>query len=203
MNIFTSANNPNYRTLSYWIALDKSIAITDTFKITLFPNTEHSVEIDGDDISETLDHDFGNYTVIKCENHTDFIFEWNRFVRIHQHDFERIYTALYSDYNPIENYNKISTIIDDGETGATSNSPITSIIEQVADDTVSTANPYIPQNKTTSYGKTETDNTRTENTHGNIGTMTNQTMITDECNMRLRYNLINMICHTYADLELI
>lgn len=203
MNIFTSANNPNYRTLSHWIALDRSISTTDTFKITLFPGTENAVEISGDDISDTLDHDLGNYTVIKCENHTDFIFEWTRFVRIHQHDFERIYTALYAEYNPIENYNKNSTITDDGETGAPSNSPIISTIEQVADDTVSTETPYIPQNRTTSYGKTENNNTRTELTHGNIGVMTNQSMITDEITMRLHYNMVNIICRAYADLELI
>lgn len=203
MNIFTNANNPNYRTLNYWIALDKSIAITDNFKITLFPGTENAVEIDGDDITDTLDHDYGNYTVIKCENHTDFLFEWNRFVRIHQHDFERMYTALYAEYNPIENYNKNSTIVDDGETGATAAAPITSIIEQVADDTVTSENPYIPQNKTQSYGKTENNNTRTENTHGNIGVMTNQAMITDEIMLRLRMNMVDTICRAYANLELI
>lgn len=202
MNIPTLKNR---KTFSEWVdaLVDAGSFSTDFFKIVLFNGKDNETEISGSDIMYTMLHDYGNFTCYSAETAVDFAYDWQRFVRIHTHDFERMYTALYAEYNPIENYNKISTIIDDGETGAPSSAPITSTIEQVADDTVSTANPYIPQNRTTSYGKTENDNTRTENTHGNIGVMTNQSMISDEWSMRLRMNMVETICRAYANMELI
>lgn len=203
MHIITSANNPNFKTLNYWIMLDRSVSTDDNFKITLFPDTENSVEIDGTIITDTLDHDYGNYKVYKCENHTDFVYEWARFVSVHQHDFERIYTALYTDYNPLENYDKHSTITDDGETGASSNAPLISLGYQVADDTVNTQTPYIPENKAETYGKTEIDNERTEYTHGNIGVVKSTDMLRDEILTRIQHNFIDTVCRLYAELELI
>ena len=195
----------NRKTFSEWVdaLVDAGSFSTDFFKIVLFSGKDNETEISGYDIMYTMLHDYGNFTCYSAETAVDFAFDWQRFVRIHTHDFERMYTALYAEYNPIENYNKISTIEDDGETGAPSAEPITSIIEQVADDTVSTQNPYIPQNRTTSYGKTKNNNTRTENTHGNIGVMTNQSMISDEWSMRLRMNMVETICRAYANMELI
>ena len=83
------------------------------------------------------------------------------------------------------------------------NAPIVATVSQVADDTVNAANPFIPQSKSVSHGKTETDNTRTENTHGNIGVMTNQSMISDELLLRSTKNMITTIVRMFAELELI
>lgn len=203
MHIITNANNPNYKTLNYWIMLDRSVSTDDNFKITLFSGAENEVEISGELITDTLNHDYGNYTVYKCESHTDFIYEWSRFVDVHQHDFERIYTALYTEYNPLENYDKHSTITDDGETGAPNDAPLTALSYQVADDTVNNENPYIPENKTTTSGKTEIDNTRTETTHGNIGVTKSTDMLRDEILTRIQHNFIDTVCRLYAELELI
>lgn len=205
MHIIPRPNNHNYKTLNYWIMLDRSVSTDDNFKITLFPDTEKKVEIDGLTITDTLDHDYGSYLVYKCENHTDFIYEWNRFVTIHQHDFERMYTALYAEYNPIENYDKNSTITNNGSTGANPENPFVTRTYQVADDTVNNNgdSAFIPQNKVATEGKTDTSNTMTEHTHGNIGVTKSSDMVRDEVALRAQYNLIETICRMYAEMELI
>lgn len=205
MHIVPRPNNSNYKTLNYWIMLDRSVSTDDNFKITLFSGTEKEVEIDGLTITDTLDHDYGSYLVYKCENHTDFIHEWNRYVNIHQHDFERMYTALYSEYNPIENYDKNSTITNNGSTGANPENPFVTRTYQVADDTVNNNgdSAYIPQNKVATEGKTDTSNTMTEHTHGNIGVTKSSDMVRDEVALRTQYNLVETICRMYAEMELI
>lgn len=203
MHIPTSANNPDFKTLNYWITWDKELAIENTFDIALFADTDDAVTLDGELIENTLDKDYGSFTFYKCESYAQFVTEVARFISVHTRDFERMYTALYKDYDPLENYDKHSTITDDGETGAPYSAPITSLGYQVADDTVNTQTPYIPETKAETYGKTETDNERTEYTHGNIGVTKSTDMLRDEVETRIQYNLITAICRMFADEELI
>lgn len=196
--------NKNLHTVEYWLdQTPQSETWTSIYNIVLFRDTEKEVTISGFDIAYTLLHDFGHFRAYSVESYVDWVFNWERFARIHTHDFERMYTALYADYNPIENYNKQSVIVDDGETGATENAPIVATVSQVADDTVNAANPFIPQSKSITHGKTENNNTRTENTHGNIGVMTNQSMISDELSLRSTKNMITTIVRMFAEMELI
>lgn len=197
--------NDNMHTVEYWVSqTPESESWTDIYNIVLFRNKENETTISGYDIIHTMLHDYGHFLAYSVTSYVEWVFEWERFCRIHTHDFERIYTALYTDYAPLENYNKTSTITDSGSDGAKDAAhAIISTIEQVADDTVSTASPYIPQNKTTTYGKTEHDNTRTENMHGNIGVTTSMTMLTEELNGRLKYNMIETIVRLFAEMELI
>lgn len=203
MHIPTKANNPDYKTLSYWITWDKELSIENTFDLTLFSGAENETTIDGELIENTLEHDYGDFTMYKCESYPQFVAEWERFRDLHIHDFERMYRALYKDYDPLENYDKHSTITDDGETGAPSDAPLTVESFQVADDTVNSATPYIPETKATTHGKTEIDNERTEYTHGNIGVTKSTDMLRDEVETRIHYNFITAICHMFADEELI
>lgn len=191
------------KTCEHWIS--EEIALTGNFShfaINLFSGDD-TVTLSGDQIGRTLLHDYGNFLAYSCETLVDFMFEFTRFTQIHKHDFERIYTALTTLYNPLENYDKHSTITDDGETGAPETAPLVTTIDQVADDTVSTANPYIPQNKTTSHGKTENNNTRTEHTHGNIGVTKSTDMILSELDLRVRGSMIETVCRMFAEMELI
>ena len=203
MHIYTNANNPEYKTLDHWLQLDTSVAPNNTFNLTLFSGKENETTRDGELIENTLNHNYGRFTVYNIESYSEFVAEWTRFKSVHLHEFERMYTALYTDYNPIENYDKHSEIVDDGETGAPSNSPITANMYQVSDDTVNAQSPFIPQGKTETSGKTEIDNTRTEHTHGNIGITKSTDMVMDEINARIQYDFVNIVCRMFADEELI
>lgn len=178
---------------------------TNHFKITLFANSENETVLSGDDIFYTLMHDYSKFHAYSAETLVDFMFDWNRFVRIHTHDFERMYTALTAEYSPIENYDKNSTITNNGSTGANPQDPFITRTYQVADDTINNTgdNVFIPQNKVATQGKTDTSNTMTEHTHGNIGVTKSSDMVRDEIALRTQYNLIESICRMYAEMELI
>ena len=193
--------------LSKWLNEEFLISgNTDHFNIVLwYGDTEKETTISGNDIFYTLMHDYANFHVYSAESLVDFMFDWNRFVRIHTHDFERMYTALTAIYNPIENYDKNSTITNNGSTGANPENPFITRTYQVADDTVNNNgdSAFIPQNKVATEGKTDTSNTMTEHTHGNIGVTKSSDMVRDEIALRTQYNLIETICRMYAEMELI
>lgn len=205
MHIVTNANNPDYKPLSHWIMWDKELSIENTFDLTLFDGAENETTIDGELIENTLNHDYGEFTMYKCESYPEFVAEWERFRDVHIHDFERMYTALFKNYDPLENYDKNSTIINNGSTGANAENPFVTRTYQVADDTVNNSgdSAFIPQNKVATEGKTDTSNTMTEYTHGNIGVTKSTDMLRDECDTRIQYNLINIVCRMFADEELI
>ena len=193
--------------LSKWLDDEFTVAGNTTpFKIVLWAgDSEKETTISGNDIFYTLYHDYGNFHAYSAESLVDFMFDWNRFVRIHTHDFERMYTALTAIYNPIENYDKNSTITNNGSTGANPENPFVTRTYQVADDTVNNTgdSAFIPQNKVATEGKTDTSNTMTEHTHGNIGVTKSSDMVRDEIALRTQYNLIETICRMYAEMELI
>lgn len=193
-------------TLEHWLNEEMTLTgNTNHFKITLFANAENETVISGNDIFYTLMHDYSKFHVYSAETLVDFMFDWNRFVRIHTHDFERMYTALMSEYNPIENYDKHSEITNNGSTGANASTPFTTRTYQVSDDTVNNSgdSAFIPQTKVSTEGKTDTSNTMNEHTHGNIGVTKSSDMVRDEIALRTQYNLIESICRMYAEMELI
>lgn len=193
-------------TLEHWLNAEFTLTGNTTpFKITLFANAENETVLSGDNIFYTLMHDYSKFHVYSAETLVDFMYDWNRFVRIHTHDFERMYTALTAMYNPIENYDKNSTITNNGSTGANPENPFVTRTYQVADDTVNNNgdSAFIPQNKVATEGKTDTSNTMTEHTHGNIGVTKSSDMVRDEVALRTQYNIIETICRMYAEMELI
>lgn len=193
-------------TLEHWLNEEFTLTGNTTpFKITLFANSENETILSGDDIFYTLMHDYSKFHVYSAETLVDFMYDWNRFVRIHTHDFERMYTALTAMYNPIENYDKNSTITNNGSTGSNPENPFVTRTYQVADDTVNNSgdSAFLPQNKVATEGKTDTSNTMTEHTHGNIGITKSSDMVRDEIALRTQYSLIETICRMYAEMELI
>lgn len=195
----------NMKTCDYWI--NDEVMTTGNyshFAITLFSGN-NTVTINGELIGRTLQHDYGNFLAYSCETLVDFMFEYTRFVQLHKHDFERIYKALYADYNPIENYNKISQISNNGSTGSKSDDKLTVTSYQVSDDTVNNTgdSAFIPRDKAITSGVTETSNILRENTHGNIGVTKSTDMIHDEINLRVNNNFVKTICNMFAEMELI
>lgn len=122
-------------------------------------------------------------------------------------DFTKIKAALTASYNPIENYNrtrvgeedKMTGTISDVGTNNTSNGLSTTENEVAPYDSAT----YNKQDKsTTSYEQdVDTSNTRTFNTknevnvtdHGNVGVTTNQHMISEEIELRVNNNLLDII----------
>ncbi len=166
-------------------------------------DTEKETTFSGELIARTLLHDFGGFFAYSCDTVVDFMYEWSRCKQLHTHDFERIYTALYADYSPIENYDKYSVIENEGSTGSNAENPVTVSVSQVTDDTIATQTPYLPQGQTVTTGKNEIEGTTTEHTHGNIGVVKATDMIFDEIKLRVQNNMVNTICNMFAEMELI
>lgn len=198
--------NKNLHTVDYWVSrTPESETWTAIYNIVLFRGKENETTISGFDIIHTMLHDYGKFYAYSVETYVDWVFEWERFARIHTHDFERIYTALFSDYNPIENYDKYSQITNNGSTGANPENPFMTKMYQVTDDTVNSAGDaaYVPQGKTTTEGKTDTENEMNEHTHGNIGVTKATDMINDEITLRVNKSIIEIIVRMFAEMELI
>lgn len=197
----------NYRTCESYISEEHETDPTFShFAIVLFSgDTEKETTFSGELIARTLLHDFGGFYAYSCDTVVDFMYEWTRFKQLHTHDFERIYTALYADYSPIENYDKFSVIDNEGSTGSDAENPVTVSMKQVTDDTVNSTGDaaYIPQGQTITTGKNEVNNTMTEHTHGNIGVTKATDMIFDEIKLRVQNNMVNTICNMFAEMELI
>lgn len=120
-------------------------------------------------------------------------------------NWKRIYTALVSsEYNPIENYSSNET-----ETRNTFDTQTSNVNNKITNTTTSERNAFNTTNlktegkTTTSSEGLSTDNVSTLNTaqggtithvkHGNIGVMTNQSMIEAELSLRAKSQFINLI----------
>lgn len=98
-------------------------------------------------------------------------------------EIKRMFRVLTVDYNPIENYNKTSTITDTGNADSTNfNVPVDTNDE-----------------KETSKTTVNNGNTRVENTTGNIGTMSTQNMISQELELRVRYNVKMFVVQRFKE----
>lgn len=102
-------------------------------------------------------------------------------------EIKRMYNVLTVEYNPIENYNKTSTVTDTGNANSTNyNVPVDSTAE-----------------KETSKTAVTNGNTRVETTSGNIGTMSTQNMITQEMEIRVAYNVKMFVVQRFKEFYLI
>ena len=144
--------------------------------------------ISGKDILDAIKHKYGSFYFAHVNDKYDLQVKWTEFKTIYGETIARVNTALTSEYNPIENYNKDSTI--------TTKNPIVTAHTYTADDTTS----MIENNKivTDAHNIELTDKTR-----GNIGLTTNQQMINSETEMRVRYQMINIIVELFGNFEII
>lgn len=110
------------------------------------------------------------------------------------HSFERWNQALSENYDPLHNYDRYEDWIDKTDSSVKSDS--TTETKKSAYDSTSLT-PY----DATDYGNTDTvDATGTHHGHlyGNIGVTTSATMLTEEMEVRGKYNLYNMIADCFA-----
>lgn len=141
---------------------------------------------------------------------------WQMHLELNQENLNRMFETLYADYNPIENYNKheIETVLTEKENDTDTNSYNSNVQkvdgEYVTNTSIQTyENGYKDETSvkrghsenamdTTSEngGNTSTktfgdkNETRENNTSGNIGTMSTQNMISQEYEIR-KINLFN------------
>lgn len=102
----------------------------------------------------------------------------------HQVAWQRLYEALTSEYNPIENYDRQEEWNDYTKTKTQANSDANS------HDLATAINDYTPRETTESNAQSNTNGNSDENswhsgrTHGNIGITTSQQMIQAELDLR-------------------
>lgn len=136
-----------------------------------------------DNILNRFKYTYGTFRCCHCDTWLEFKAYFNHFVSLNSHEIGRMYTALVAEYNPIENYNK-----NDQTTTLTA----TTHSYDRADDSA-----LHETSKIVSDGTTITNIT-----HGNIGVMTNQSMINDEIKMRIDLNLTKIVVDMFSDSEL-
>lgn len=94
-----------------------------------------------------------------------------------QMSWNRMQAALAASYDPTENYNRFESWEDGNESEANSQ------VAAYNDSTMANAD------RATSKGT----GTHTGHIHGNIGVTTNQQMISEEMEMRTKYNMVDII----------
>lgn len=120
---------------------------------------------------------------INADNDNDVASMIDFIVYNYNDEIKRMYNVLNIEYNPVENYNKTSTITDMGNADNTNfNVPVDMITE-----------------KETSKTSVTTGNTRSETTTGNIGVMSTQNMITQELELRTIYNIKMFVVQRFKE----
>lgn len=156
------------------IELDDKILSTKYFKLQL--RRYNRLDIDVDDIE-------------------DFIYIWVTYFEGIKDNIKRLYTAMTTDYNPLENYDKKSNIITTNVNTANMSDIKTVDTDAVVTNEKTTYNSDVlhlsEKNTAKDSGTTNTVNSSsnnnenmTENTHGNIGVTTSQQMLKSEYEIR-------------------
>ena len=153
---------------------------------TVFDNMEIPEDEDGNDVADLqdiVDHilmKYGNAPLF-CPDPAVlkyYITAWSkRRVSI----WERFYRAITEEYDPLENYDRHEKADDDFSPGATYE-------QQISADNATT---YQADRKSVSSGKDQRD--FESHIHGNIGTVTSQSMLQAEMNIVSKLDLIDFI----------
>lgn len=128
------------------------------------------------------------------------------FFEKHYLTFNRWITALNTEYNPLENYDRNEEWKDNRESNLTTNTQNTSSgtnenkVSAFNESSYSPESYNIDSNTTigTSYGNTSDDSTHTGRTHGNIGVTTSQQMLEAELNV-VRFNIYEEISSLFCE----
>lgn len=179
-SILTQITNPS---------TDYQITVTYTENGTTISHFIHS-----NDFLSALKFNFSYFHFVHVKTVADFKTYFDYWLLANQENLNRIYQALYHDYNPVENYDKYSDITAtpniNGVDVETQNSNLIETSMTLTDKSVVKGNANL-QSKST------------EHTHGNIGVTEASTMITHEIEMRLHTNLCHAIVNSFARGEII
>ena len=156
--------------------------ITDMNKYTASYKSDDNTMFTSREIAQLIKTLFYNFK-INADNDDDVASMIDFIVYNYDDEIKRMYNVLNVNYNPIENYNKSSTITDNGTADNTNyNVPVDTITE-----------------KETSKTSVSTGNTRSESTTGNIGVMSTQNMITQELELRTLYNIKMFVVQRFKE----
>lgn len=122
---------------------------------------------------------------------------WSNYLRSRENNFDMLFKALYSDYDPIDNYDihedfthtpdgKTDTITTDFENASGNDAPKTARKVATYQSGEKNYEEIINSGKTTTTSKTTLKATYTDTTHrhGNAGVMTTSEVIRQEAEMR-------------------
>lgn len=176
---------------------------------TLFDNVTLPEGYDKQTFIDSLLLEHGEKCVLYAD--VDFMkYSLGAISRKWNHELERIYTALYEEYNPIWNYDRNEEYEDKTERknggNMTTSQPVSAIDEvRVAAFNSST---YEADRQTSSNAgtvKSESDSTENgtinHNAHlwGNIGVTTSAAMVQEEANLRFKNNLYEIAGRIFAN----
>lgn len=173
----------------------------DIFLITYERNENEIFTVVDKDILKNYFLNFMDWYLLKpdTDTRTDreyFFYVWEQYIRSHESNFDMLFKALYSDYDPVDNYDiqEEFTHRPDGKNDTiktefvndTTNKPTTS--RKVATYASGEKDYETIENtgKTTTTSTTTLKATYTDTTHrhGNAGVMTTSEVIRQEANLR-------------------
>lgn len=142
----------------------------------------------------------------------DFIYYWGCFFEMQKLNLNRIYTAMTTDYNALENYNKmeVETITTDSAGTSENNlQNLNSAVNSVSRTTYNSSNLNLGESstftdidrKTTLNTTFDTTETKQNATSGNIGVTTSQQMLKSEYEIRTIYMyqlVVEMFINNFA-----
>lgn len=130
---------------------------------------------------------------------------FNNYLTRHQNEIDRIYLAVTAEYNPLDNNDVTTETVILNKTDSTETTPVTSKVKQFEksfdgglENTAYTESEILNNgsvNPNNTLTETFQDNTNTgynntsktlERKHGNISAVTNQSIITQEIDLRLK-----------------
>lgn len=104
--------------------------------------------------------------------------------------WERIYTALTEDYNPLHNYDRHESWTDSGSASASGANT-----NRVAGFNESTK--MADRDQSEQYTSSSSSGSRTGHTYGNIGVTTSMQMLTQEVEGRVRFTMLDVILESF------
>lgn len=158
--------------------------------------------VQGSQVVYCLLKSYSTFNFVHIANKTDFLTDYASFKAINQHNYNKIAQALYTEYNPIENYDRY----EDSYTDTNTTTPAGSTIMTSESDAYDTSTTKNTVTTTTSYGagtNTQTSSYSDEkHIHGNIGVAETSQIIKHEIEMRVSNSLANIIAKEYGRTEI-
>lgn len=175
----------------------KSLKTPDNYTIQLSftdNNDTHTLTISGDDFLNTILLHYSFFHFVHIKNETDFNNYFNLFKTYNIENMNRLYFALYKTYNPVENYDKHSTI---------TNTPNKNGVDMTTENKDLIETTMTKTNEITVHGNRDLQGETIEYTHGNIGITKSTDMINDEISTRMTNNLLRCIIDMFVKSEII
>ena len=162
--------------------------------ITFTPNSEQvTISISGSDIVTRLLQMYSTFKFVHCNTVTDFITFYNNWYSTFEHSLKLSAIALYTEYKPLENFDRYEDEYTDTSTpygGSTSTTKSDTYTGSSADMSETTTNISQGTHTDTKHGK--------QHLHGNIGVTKSQDMVKSEIELRMSCNIIDLIITAIA-----